>query len=191
MGLLRKDTVLPQSAGGNFIRLPADGNSIRVKLLGAQTEGWEYWLEDKTCIRSAEKLETVPVNMRKNDSGKPESPKFFWMFRAYEVTTKEIGVLQISQKQIMEAILEADGGDDFDLEKDYAVKIQRIGTTMKNTKYPTSFVLIKPELQPTPEQLAEAESLNLAEIAFGGSKEKAETVNNLPEDADAVLAAIM
>lgn len=166
MGLLNQGFELPVSnGGGDFIRMPGDGEEIRVMLLGAPICGWEYWLADnKTTVRSEVKPERMLPDARTNEKG-VEPAKFFMAFPAYNVTEKSVGILQVTQRGIQEAIVKIDRGSDFDLSGSYALLISRTGKGLK-TKYAVQCVPVRESSLPSEQLRDDADAINVAGAMF-------------------------
>lgn len=155
MNLIPDDYVV--STGGNFIKLPADGNSIKVLLAGPCVIGYSYWTNDKKCIRSPHKFTTTP-DIRVDETGKPDSVKEFMVFPVFlyaEDGTRSDGLLEITQLSIKSDIVRIYRDKEFREEDGsfwHAFKISTAGKGMK-TKYSVNAILVRPANRPTPEEL--------------------------------------
>lgn len=66
--------------------------------------GYEYWNTEGKPVRSEEEPKTTPANIRVDNEGQPEKIKHFWAFPVWDFKSKEVKVLEITQKTIMNAV---------------------------------------------------------------------------------------
>ena len=159
------------STGGNFIKLPSDGNAIKVLLAGPCAIGYSYWTNDKKCIRSPQKFTATP-DIRIDETGKPDSVKEFMVFPVFlyaEDNTRSDGLLEITQLSIKADIVRIYRDKEF-REDDgsfwHAFKISTAGKGLK-TKYSVNAILVRPANRPTTEEmLAVQEKYDLNKILY-------------------------
>ena len=172
----------PEAAGGGeFVKMPSDGNRLLVKLLTPATIGYEYWNKENKGVRLREKPEATPTDIRKSTPNRREKVKQFYAFIVYVLPTAagengSFGIMQVSQQGIKEAIYDMATGDEIDLGEAFAVSIKASGTR-EQVKYAVNGVPIKPALQPSAEDVESAlGSIDLDAILFGGETAEGETV---------------
>lgn len=145
------------STGGNFIKLPSDGSSIKVLLAGPCAIGYSYWTNDKKCIRSQQKFTATP-DIRVGEDGKADSVKEFMVFPVFlyaEDGTRSDGLLEITQLSIKADIVRIYRDKEFREEDGsfwHAFKISTAGKGMK-TKYSVNAILVRPANRPSPEEM--------------------------------------
>lgn len=101
MNFLPPNYEIPETS--NFMTLKDGDNEFLI--LDSASLGFEYWTVDNKPVRLAEKPKRQPDNIRyeKDDEGnlKPEKVKHFWAFPVWNVRSRSVQVLQITQKGIM------------------------------------------------------------------------------------------
>jgi hypothetical protein len=159
------------STGGNFIKLPSDGNAIKVLLAGPCAIGYSYWTNDKKCIRSPQKFTATP-DIRVGEDGKADSVKEFMVFPVFlyaEDGTRSDGLLEITQLSIKSDITTIYRDKEFREEDGsfwHAFKISASGKG-KQTKYSVNAILVRPTNRPTTEEmLAVQEKYDLNKILY-------------------------
>lgn len=160
----------PEPDSGVYIKLPEDGKAKRIAFIGQILPGYEYWNKDDKGIRMKEKPEATPADIRiDKTSRKPEKVKHFWACPVIDLDTRQVGVLQISQQQIMGPVTSA--SDEVDFSKgDFGIKIDRKGSGKNNTKYTVMVIPIKADKRPTAEERQAAAELDIEALIFGGDE---------------------
>ena len=180
---------LPASLGGEFIKLPEDGKFVKVQILSPLVTGYEYWLQAGGTKRMEQPPKVTPEDIRKDPkTGKPDSVKHFWAFVAFDVEAQKVGIMQISQRSIQEAVMEIYRAGDFNLtDGTAAVRIKRTGTGMQNTKYMVQAVPLKTG-GAQPAHLEEAAAIDLKAVMFRSAEDEKPTAE---QEAEALAAEIM
>lgn len=148
------------ATNSNFIKLPADGQSIKVLIVGPAAIGHSYWTNDKKCIRSKTKFTSTPdIQVRE---GKTDTPKEFIVFRvlSYDANGgREDGLLEITQLSIKTDIVRILRDPEFWEEDDdgnkqfwTAFKISTAGKGLK-TKYKVDAVNVRPVNRPSLDEM--------------------------------------
>lgn len=188
----------PQTAS-NFIKLPADGQSIKVMFVGPCAIGHSYWTNDKKCVRSKAKFSSTP-DIRVSE-GKPDKVKEFMVFRCFlweEGGQRSDGPLEITQQSIKTDIVRLFRDKDLwtpdpkwvaaesrkkidnpEYVVDYkqaplvlhvAFKITTAGKGL-NTKYAVNTIQLRPENVPSDADIADViAKYNLDDILYGAEK---------------------
>lgn len=96
---LPTDFKIPASPS-NYMKLVDGENTFRV--LSSAIIGFEYWTNENKPVRSKEVPEETPnIKMR---NGQADKVKHFWAFIVWNYATKQIQILELTQKSIMQAI---------------------------------------------------------------------------------------
>lgn len=164
--LFTEDFKVESGAGSDFIKLPEDGSAIRILPLNQAVVGYEYWTNANKPVRSATKFESTPDIRVDEKTKKADRPRQFAAFVVWAVEEQKVGIIQISQASILNALAEIDGGDDYDLAAmNTLVKISRTGAGLK-TKYTVMPVPVNAKTAP-PENWKElADAIDLKKVMF-------------------------
>lgn len=134
MSFLPEGTTIEQPAG-QFLKL--EEGSHRFRALDSAITGVVYWKdvvdEDGTTKRKPVRVRTgenIPVGDIDPDS----PPKKFWAFPIYNFDANRIQTLELTQKTLMEDLLEYTKDSDFGNPQDYDIVITRTGKGME-TRY--------------------------------------------------------
>jgi hypothetical protein len=134
---------VPKAGGESKYTKLADGEN-RLRILSNPAIGFIYWTNEKTPVRIKTKPAGKPGDMQLTaPDGKPQEIKEFWAVKAFNYTTAQMEVWEISQAQIKNALGELSRDADWGHPKNYDLKIFRTGKG-KETKYSITPVIPKP-----------------------------------------------
>lgn len=123
------DFELPAKSNWRYTRF-WKGETTKIRILSNAIVGYEYFTNDNRPIRQKEIFKWIPA-----DSKEQRAPKLFWAFICYNYNTEQIEICEITQRSIMEAILNLKNDPDFwDPVNTYDLKITRQGESLQ-TKY--------------------------------------------------------
>jgi hypothetical protein len=179
------------ASGGSFIKLPGDGQSIKVFLVGPCDIGYSYWTNDKKCIRSKTKFTATP-DIRVGDDGKVDSVKQFMVFRVFQYDDAGVrteGLLEITQLSIKADIVRIYRDKDFRDEVDgqfwHSFKISTAGKGLK-TKYKVDAFNMRRDNRPTIDEMTELMTkYDLAKILYTVSTATPDVAEDLTSGAGA------
>lgn len=146
----------------NYMRFQKGMNRFRI--LSPAVVGYEYWNKDNKPVRSKEKWNTIPDDIKYED-GKPTDIKHFWAFVVWNYTENLIQILQITQSTIQRSIktgVELRQGNATNND----IGIERKGDGF-DTEYTVQFADPTP-ISPEIEQAYKAQKVNL-EALFDGT----------------------
>lgn len=139
------DTFLPTNyeipdSQGKYMRFEQGANKFRI--LGSFEDGkaimgTEYWVtvDEKRKPKRLKPGIPVPVEeLELNSFGEIDTPKHFWCLPVYNYQTKQIQILEITQKSIMRDIKSLAQNEDWGSPLDYDVTVTRTGEKLK-TEY--------------------------------------------------------
>jgi hypothetical protein len=146
------------SGSGQFMKLVKGDNKIRI--LSEPVLGWGWW-EETDDGKKPFRVKTFEEAVKKGQ----EPIKHFWAMVVYNYDSKEIQILEITQKTIQRAIETYHYDDDWGNPRDYDLVIKRSGDGME-TEYQ---VIAKPkkELDKSITEAYEKSDIKL-EALFGG-----------------------
>lgn len=98
--LLPKNYEIPK-APSNYMKFQKGLNKFRI--LSPAIIGYEYWNTENKPIRSKERFEFIPENIRLED-GMPTDIKHFWAFIVWNYQESSIQILEITQATIQQGI---------------------------------------------------------------------------------------
>src|ERR1035437_3855296 len=104
-----KDTVIPKSKG-QFAKLQ-DGKN-RVRLLSDVIVGWEGWKNNKPFRHEGNVCKIKPEQVDLNQNGAPNI-NYFWAMVVYNYQTKNVQVLELTQKTIMTPLYDLEQNEDW------------------------------------------------------------------------------
>jgi hypothetical protein len=168
---------VPQS-NGRYMKLQDGPNKIRI--LSSAIVGFEYWNTGGKPVRSKDRPQGIPSDIRYDDKGQPEKIKHFWAFVVWDYREKAVKVLELTQIRIMNSIKALVDNQDWGDPKQFDLTITRSGEGL-NTDY-----LVQPSPhKDLPLEIANAsasESVRLEALYEGGDPfaSKEEQVN--PDD---------
>ena len=133
-----KDIKIPKSS--QFGKLQDGVNKFRV--LSDIIYGWEGWKDNKPFRHEGEvcKIKTEQVDL--NQSGKPNI-NYFWAMVVWNYQTKQIQVLELTQKTIMTPLYDLEQNEDWGDLKNYDIQIKKEKVGDKTT-YTTLGIPPKP-----------------------------------------------
>lgn len=117
---------VPASNKGGFMKFHDGQNKFRI--LSAPVQGWEYWTNDNKPIRSHEYPKVMQPDARK------DAPKFFWAFVVWNMASKAVEILEITQRTIIEPIQELVMSEEWGNPTGYSLTVTRKGEGL-NTEY--------------------------------------------------------
>ncbi len=152
---LPSDYKVPVS-GGHYMKLQDGENTLRI--LSSAVIGYEYWNTENKPIRLKEMPSGTPDDIRL-EKGKPTPIKHFWAFVVWNYSSKQIQILELTQKTVMTAIKALVDNKKWGDPKKYDITVTKTGE-MLNTEYST---MPNPhsELEPEIKQLWEETDVNL------------------------------
>ena len=125
---------IPKSSGnGKYTKF--EQGKTKFRILSAPLIGFEYWNTDSKPVRALEKFETIPLDAKLDNEGKFKQ-RHFWAMKVYNYNTKQVEVLEITQKTIQNTILEYAQNEDFGDPRDYDITVSRKGEAIE-TEYST------------------------------------------------------
>ena len=146
MSFFQEGYQVPASGGnGQYTKLEQGKNVIRI--LSAPVMGFEYWNTDNKPVLSKEKFEGVPSGARLDDKGNFKQ-KHFWAMKVYNYATEQVEIMQITQKNIQNAIVEYAQSEDYGDPREYDITITRKGEGLETqyTVMPSPPKPLKPEV---------------------------------------------
>jgi hypothetical protein len=163
-----------EKGGGDYIKMPKVGETLRFVIAQPFVVGYEWWISDTESVRSKTKPVTRPDNIRPTKDGKPGQVKQCLYAAVIDLATRQAGMLTISQKTIQEWIYKAAKGGDITLLSDGDDKacVVKIDASTKSgfTNYSvTSYqgkVNAAENAYPTKEEFEAAWALDLESLAF-------------------------
>lgn len=121
-----KGYAVPTKKGG-YLKLQEGETKIRIT--ASPLVGWEDWKDNKP-VRTEEERKPLGVD----NEGKVRLPKHFRAMPVYDYADGEIKILSVTQKAIMNAILEYMNTEEYGSPLGYDIKITKTGKGME-TKY--------------------------------------------------------
>jgi len=94
-----EDYKLPISS--NYMKFQEGENNFRI--LSSAIIGWEYWNNQNKPIRSEDRPEEMPEDIKQEKDGSYRI-NHFWIFAVYNYEAKKIQILELTQKGIMKTI---------------------------------------------------------------------------------------
>jgi hypothetical protein len=164
------------AGGGDFLKMPEDGASIRFVPLGRAISGQLYWTEDKKCHRSATPFDDTP-GIKEGDSVKK-----FLLFNVYDLDTQEVKLLEVTQVSVQRQIVELATTGDYTFNNGTnGFRVSRIGKALK-TKYTTVPTPVKPGAEQEGYAAIIHEELpSLAKFAFEKREASPDVAEALPD----------
>lgn len=142
--------------------LKLEKGATKIRFISSPVIGWVYWTEDPENLDGKRKPHRV-----KTEDGAPPAflkPKHFWAATVYDYSTKSVKILEITQKTILNAILNLCGNKSWGNPKNYDISIVKEGDGL-DTEYS---VMPEPNMvQLPPDVLEEAAKINLEKLFSG------------------------
>lgn len=131
MSFLPEDYSIPKSTG-LFAKLEDGDNKFII--LDKVTLGYSYWNTENKCIRMQNKPEKTPTDIGTDTEGKQKKVMHFWAIPVYNLVTKQVQILEVTQKRLMGALQElardTDWGDPI---FNYQITIKKSGQKTETT----------------------------------------------------------
>jgi hypothetical protein len=86
-------------SNSDYMTLQDGANTIRI--LSSAIVGYKYWTKDNKPVRSAERWESQPADIRVEEDGSTKNNIHFWAFVVWNYEESRVQVLEVNQKQIM------------------------------------------------------------------------------------------
>lgn len=178
-------------SNSDYMKFQDGENTLRI--LSSAVVGYVYWTnagKDSKPVRSAKPFNGIPVDIRVDKEGMPESIRHFWAFVVYNYDEERIQILEVTQKQVqtqLKAIVENQRWGD---PKQYDITVNKSGTGF-DTEY---VVQPNPPIGPADPKIAEAyaqKTVNLEALFTGAdpfAASKAETPAGVVTKAEAQKA---
>ncbi len=146
----------------NYYKLQDGENTFRV--LDSAIVGFQYWNVDKKPVRLREQPHTTPADIRLEKDGTARV-KPFWAFPVWNYDTKQVQILELTQKSIMTAVKAIVDNNKWGNPTNYDITITRVGEGLE-TEYS---VMPNPHSDTTPEieEAFEARPVNLEALYDG------------------------
>lgn len=192
MSFLPQDYKAPERSSGTFLKLPKDGEFIRVVVCGVAAVGWLYWTNGNECKRSPEKFESTPDIKLDEKTGKPTGQKHFWLLPVIDMTDPtnyERKVLEITQSTIQDNLMKMIETGEYVLSFEgneipdglSALRIERSGSGLK-TKYNVLPAAVTPNQKAALNDVLQTEAINVKKVAFESTQSAdTEEVTPAPE----------
>ena len=149
---LPKDYIAP-SSNGNYMKFQNGDNRFRV--LSSAIVGYEYWTTENKPVRSKTPFAETP-NAKLNQQGRVQI-KHFWAFIVWDLSSKKITLLEVTQAGIQQAISTFVNNNDWGVPQNYDIIVNKAGEGLE-TKYT---VTPCPHSPTTPEVKKEYEDMNI------------------------------
>jgi hypothetical protein len=162
-----KDYEAPTSTGA-YMKLEDGSNKFLP--LGSTAMGYEYWTTENKPVRSKEAFQKTPADIKLDDKGKPTKIKHFWAFPVWNYQQKQVQLLQISQKSVMDGMLSYIKNDDWGNPiMNYSFTIDKKGTGLK-----TVYTVMANPKKDIPAEITttwevEKDNFDLEAMLFGGT----------------------
>lgn len=131
MSFLDPNYEVPKSTG---LYAKLDDGDNKFIILSSVTLGYQYWNTDNKCIRLPEMPKSVPTDIGTDNEGKQKKVQHFWAFAVYNLSTKQIQILEITQKRLMKALMDLSRDTDWgDPIFKYQVNIKKSGQKTETT----------------------------------------------------------
>lgn len=172
------NTFLPQdykvpSNPSAYTKLAQGNNKFRI--LNSPITGWQYFTTDNKVVRSKDRFAETPniANDRKQEH--------FWAMPIYNYETKQLEILTLTQKTIMNTIEAYSNNPDWGNPMQYDITINKKGEKL-TTEYN---VIPSPAKEMSDEVKAAIKPLNLEALYTGGNPfDVTETVSSVAADIE-------
>lgn len=126
--------VAPSSGGsGRFLKFE-EGETTRFRILSERPlMGYVYWTTENRPKRSLEKP-TDLSDAKRYDDGKTDKPKHFWAMVVWDCGSKEIKVLEVTQRSIQDELIKYSKHPEYGHPLNYDLYVSRSGKGLE-TKY--------------------------------------------------------
>lgn len=122
----------PKASSG-YMNLEKGTNKFLI--LDSAIVGYEYWNLSGKPVRVKSAPEETPVDIRREEDGKPERIKHFWAFPVWNFEDEKVQILEITQSTIMREITALVNNEEWGTPvQTYAITVTRDGEKL-TTKY--------------------------------------------------------
>ncbi len=111
----------------SFLKLQ-DGET-KIRITSSPIIGWLDWKDSKP-VRTTDKRDPLGVDK----AGKPVQPRHFWAIAVYDYADGNVKVLEVTQKAIMNSIMEYKNTPEYGSPLNYDIKITKTGKDLE-TRY--------------------------------------------------------
>lgn len=130
------DQFLPESyelpkSGGQYMKFKQGSNNFR--FLSSPIVGYVYWIDEADGSRKPVRVKTLE-EVDRTKINKKNPVKHFWSAVVYNYATKQVEILEITQKGILEGILNYVNSPSWGSPKSYDLIVKREGEGLE-TKY--------------------------------------------------------
>jgi len=127
------DDFLPQGyevpkSDSSYLKLVGGDNKFRI--LSKPIIGWVDWKDKKPYRFPMDKKPAAPFSPT-------QDIRHFWAFVVWDYTAKRISIFELTIKGIQNAIAGLQANPDWGSPLNYDITINKVGTTMADTKYTT------------------------------------------------------
>ncbi len=156
-------TKVPESQS-NYFKFKKGKNKFRA--VGSAVVGYEYWNTENKPVRLKEYPQSIPSDIRVEESGKVSEVKYFWAFPVLDRADNTIKLIEITQKGILRDLESLITNEDWGTPKEYDVTVERSGDGLK-TEYTVNPSPHKP-LTDQEKQLIANTKVNTEALFSGG-----------------------
>jgi hypothetical protein len=159
-----KDYEVPVSTG---LYMKLEDGSNKFLPLGSIVYGYEYWNTETKPVRSREAFKKTPADIKLDDKGKPTKVKHFWAFPVWNYNSKQVQLLQLTQKSVIDAIVSYVKSEDWgNPVLSYSFTVDK-----KGKGFETNYTVMANPKKDIPAEITEAweaekDNMNVEEIMF-------------------------
>lgn len=113
-------------SNGRYMKLLDGENTFRV--LSPAVTGWLYWNTSNKPVRSKQRWDEIPHDIRIESNGLQSKVKHFWAFVVWNYDESAIQILEVTQVQIMNAVKALVDSKHWGNPKNYDISVSRSGT---------------------------------------------------------------
>jgi hypothetical protein len=128
-------------SNSRYMKLQDGENTFRV--LSSAVTGWLYWNSSNEPVRSKERWDEIPHDIRIESDGKQSKVKHFWAFVVWNYGEKMVQILEITQAQIQTGMKSLVDSKHWGDPKNYDIAISRAGSGF-DTEYVVQGIPPKP-----------------------------------------------
>lgn len=137
MGAIPKGTEIPK-APSKYTKFEEGANKVRI--MSEVVTGWEWWVADGKDKKKPVRVETqeeIPQDLRVDSK---DAPRNFWAMVVYNYDLKDLQIMQITQKSIMNALMDLENNEDWGDIREFDVTItkKKTGSDAMNVEYSTT-----------------------------------------------------
>ena len=169
-----------------YLKFQEGENSFRI--LSKAIIGYEYWIDEdkqRKPVRVKD-IEDIPDEFLNNKDNRKKA-KYFWAFVIYNPTVKNIQILEIKQKKIMNGIMALDNSKAWGDPKAYNIVVTKTKTGPEDRDVEYS-VMPEPKekLENGIEQLYKDMEIDLEQLFSGGDPFKADKEKFIDEVSEKI-----